>query len=436
MIRKHKRIVDRDVGCLFSIGAFIVNPTPEELKRQGFLRPTVRVNGHMRFLSEKAIAALERLTDVMLRIPSLAGIVSRNEIYREILKTYSEWLDGLLQQTSDQSVDTELFVGAITNELLGLVKNYQFLARIEGIALPDQDVLQLGSTRILHANAVALDDVKFGENLDFASVYEHFKNGLWMICIVKGSPDVAADQFEMRATLTIGILAVAGAILYKGVIWRTRARVVISPLEHRAGTAVLRWDIGGDNPTLNLNWGQEQDLPIKAEAVAYLNQHCFLAQLCSLLERTDRTEIQDAIVRSLYWFADAYRDRNPTMQLIKLWSCAESFFAFGDEQITERNARGIAVLITFALTFNPVEDYAKLKTRLKYLYALRSKAIHRGHFDHVEISDLNDLSRWIAWTIVSMMSLSERGFETMGRVHEEIEKIDQRANSGTISLGG
>jgi hypothetical protein len=156
-----------------------------------------------------------------------------------------------------------------------------------------------------------------------------------------------------------------------------------------------------------------------------LNAHCFLKQLSSLPERTDRTEIQEAIIRSVYWFADAYRDRNPTMQFVKLWSCAECFFAIDNEQITEHNARGIAVLLTFALSINPVDDYPKLKARLKYLYGLRSKALHRARFGHVEISDLNDLSRWVAWVIISMMSLSERGYKKLRPVQEEIARLDQ-----------
>jgi hypothetical protein len=132
--------------------------------------------------------------------------------------------------------------------------------------------------------------------------------------------------------------------------------VVISPLQHGSRTTVLRWDVGGDNPSVAYNWGGEQDLAFKPEMIAHLNQHCFLTQLASLQERPDRSQVEDAIIRSLYWFADAYRDRNPTMQFIKLWSCVECFFAIDKEQITELNARGMAVMLTFVLSVNPAED--------------------------------------------------------------------------------
>jgi hypothetical protein len=201
---------------------------------------------------------------------------------------------------------------------------------------------------------------------------------------------------------------------------------VISPLEHRSPLSLLRWETGGDNPSLSYKWGEEQDLPLSSESVAYLNRVCFLKQLASLPERTDRSELQDAIVRSLYWFADAYRDRNPTMQFVKLWSCAECFFAIQKEEVTKLNVNGIAAVLTFAgFNIMDVEDYPIFKRRLTNLYELRSVALHRAQFDHIQTSDLNDLSRWIAWIIISTVSLSERGYKTLRQVHEQISRLDQ-----------
>jgi hypothetical protein len=120
------------------------------------------------------------------------------------------------------------------------------------------------------------------------------------------------------------------------------------------------------------------------------------------------------------------------MQFIKLWSSAECFFAIDKEEVTELNARGIAVMLTFVVSLNPVKDYVKLRRRLKDLYDLRSKAIHTAQFDHIDISDLNDLSHWVAGVIVSMMSLSERGYKLLRAVHDEIARVDTRAMDGTI----
>jgi hypothetical protein len=130
----------------------------------------------------------------------------------------------------------------------------------------------------------------------------------------------------------------------------------------------------------------------------YLRKECFLGTLTALLERKERSEVEDALVRSLYWFADAHADQNTTMCFIKLWSCVECFFAIADKDVTEANARGLATILTFAgYGLGKVEDYHRLKKRIKSLYNLRCRAIHRAKFDEVQLQDLEDLSQWIAW---------------------------------------
>lgn len=225
--------------------------------------------------------------------------------------------------------------------------------------------------------------------------------------------------------IAVGILGVCGAVLYRGAIWRSRVRAVISPHEHRKAISLLRWESGGDGPSITRRLGREQDLPLNAESVAYVTNEYFLRQMASLPDRKDRTEVQDAIIHALYWFADAYGDRNPTMQFVKLWSCAECFFAIEKEEVTELNAKGIAAILAFAgFRVVEVKEYPDFKSRVKHLYELRSKAVHRAEFGHIEVSDLEDLSRWVAWIIISMMALSERGYRTLPQVKEQISRLD------------
>jgi hypothetical protein len=72
-----------------------------------------------------------------------------------------------------------------------------------------------------------------------------------------------------------------------------------------------------------------------------------------------------------------------------------------------------------------VSDYAAFKRRVKRLYGLRSEAVHRAAFGHIQPLDLNDLSFWIAWIMISMVFLSERGYRTLRQVQEQISRLDQ-----------
>ena len=348
MTPKQKRIVERDVETLFSVRAFLSNPTFEDLERLSPFPPTIRSRRLTLFLSDKGVVALQRLTSLIGSPTLLTGSVSERDISLQTFRSYETWLEKNLQPTGQE------FTEDIVNSLLGIVKDYEFLIQVEGIDLKDQDVLKLGSVRIQRSDRALLEKVKFEGNLELDSIYEQFKDGLWLIGQGKGSPDIASERFELRTVLTTGVLAVCGAILYKGAIWRSRIRAVTSPLENRKAVVSLRWEVGGDNPSYSRSWGEEQDLPLGSESVSYLTQVCFLDQLASLPDRPNRNELQDAIVRSLYWFAEAYRDRNPAMQFIKLWSCAECFFSVegkgtkGCKKVTELNARGIASVLVFA----------------------------------------------------------------------------------------
>jgi hypothetical protein len=200
---------------------------------------------------------------------------------------------------------------------------------------------------------------------------------------------------------------------------------MLSPTEDNSPVSLLMWEYGGNHTSLSRR-GRKQSLPIDASAATYLTQKCFLRQMGSLIDMRDRTELQDAVVRALYWMAAAYQDRNPTMQFVKLWSCLECFFAISEDKITDSNAKGIASIVSFG-GYRVVEpsQYASIKRRAKKLYKLRSKALHRAQFGHIETSDLDQLSSWVAWIIVTMVSLSERGYKTLQQVKEQVLRLDK-----------
>lgn len=417
---KQKRILEIDVETIFSPRALLRGLAFEDAKRLPALHPYVNVKGGTIFLSDKGIGALRRLIQSLTNLPSLANVVSVREINRAVQKSYRTWMERGLQPLGQEFVDD------VVSSLLGDVKLYTFLVQIEGVDLKIQETLQLGTFRLQRSNPTLFDGIKFGGVLDRPTIYSQFKDGSWLIGSVKGSQDVALEQFEYRAELIVGILGICGAILYKGSIWRSRVRAVTSPHGHRKAVSSLRWEDGGENPSLSRNWGSEQDLPLTAESVTYLLEICFLEQLSSLPDIEDRSELQDAIVRSIYWFAESYKDRTPIMQFVKLWTCVECFFAIDKVKITELNAAGISTILTFAgYEIVDPKDYPEFKRRVKKMYDLRSRAVHRAEFGHVETEDLEDLSLWTAWIVISMVSLAEKGYQTLRQVHEQTSRLDK-----------
>lgn len=419
---KQKRTIERDVSTLFSDRALPARPTMEEWTEN----PTVRTDQGDRPLSTVGLAALRRLTSLISDIPEVRDVCSPKEIAEEIFERYSGWV------LRSGKPNGQEFTDDVLSALRAKVKVHELLIAIEGIDLVDQETIDLGSMRICKADRKLLEGVELGGILNPDWVYGLFQDKLWLTGRSEGSPAVALRRFEHRAALTVGLLAVCGALLYKGAIWRSHVRLASSP-SSRATWSILCWERGGAEPHL-INSGEgTQNLPLNAESITYLRRVCFLDRIMALLDEVQRTEVQDAIVRAVYWFGDAHGDRNPVMRFIKLWTCVECFFAIDDTEITEANARGFATLLTF-VGYGIIEpkDYLKFKRRLKSLYELRSRAIHRAEFDLVENADLEEFSHWVAWMIVSMIALAERGYGTLAAVKNQALRLD-RITASTVA---
>lgn len=421
---KTKRMIERDLDALFSPRAFY-SPDIEELKKLGMqvLYREIKYKGRTLFLSETGAAALRRLTRSILELPSLVDAVSQREVATEVKHAYNQWIEQHLQP------DGQEFTDAVAKTLLALVRLYHFLIKLEGLNIKDQDAIELGSVRIQRPDRAVLNKVEAGKVLNPELLFKQFDGGLWLIGKTTGSPDVALERFELQALITVGILAVSGAVLYQGAIWRSHVRALLSPTGHRAPVSLFRWEDTGDGPSLTRKSGVGQDLPIERKSVEYLTTTCFLQEMASLIDKTNRSELQNAIVRALYWMADAYSDRNPMMQFVKLWSCVECFFAITDEKITEANAKGIAAILVFGgYRVIAADKYADTKRRVKQLYKLRSTALHRGRFGHIDSTDIDEFSGWVAWIIITMVSLSVRGYTTLKQVNEQVLRLDRMSD--------
>lgn len=416
---KQKRIVEKDLQTLFSQRAIQKAPTTaEDLKRIIFSYPEIKYKRGTLFLSEDGKNAVERLVKIFSGMTPFDGMVSKQELHSIIIENYQTWLNRDLQPSGKE------FTEKIVSSIISIIKDYGFLVKLEGFDLRDQDSLDLCSFCIQRSNPQLLENIKFEGNLDFETIYKEFKNCIWLIGRSRGSPDVAGDQFDLKALLASGVIGIFGAILYDGAIWRTCVRPITSPNEYRNAVSGLRWEVGGLNPSYSRKFG-DLNLPIDSNQIAYLTKNCFLEELVLLLDKKPCSELENAILRAIYWFADAYRDRNPTMQFIKLWSCIECFFAIEDRQIKELNARGIATVLTFAgYRIISLDEYSQFKKRIEGLYDLRSRALHQGWYQHIGLLDLNNLSRWIAWLVISMVALADRGYTSLRAVYDQTERLD------------
>jgi hypothetical protein len=421
---KQRRTVELDLSTLFSIRGFYPNLTIEKLMQLPPFHPWVkREDGSGLPLSDKGLDALRRIEITLGTLAELRDC-SSHEVAQTIYNEYTQWINRSLQPNAEE------FSEGLINRLRQSVKEYHFLVSIEGVDIDDQEEVRIGSFVLLKATEAFLDTIKFGGGLKTEYVSKNFANSLWLKATCTGSPEIATARFEQKALLTAGLIGVCGSILYQGAIYRTRIDVRASPGGDKTTNSLLRWESNGENPSMAMTWNNRQPIKLDAEAVAYLNQQCLLNKIAQIIDATQRTELQDAIVRALYWFADAHRDRNPTMQFVKLWSCAESFFSIENQGISEIVTRGIATALVFSnYRLISQAEYGSTKRRLKKLYDMRSKSLHRGEYEQVSESDLSEFSRWVAWVIISMTDLNDLKYTSLAKVRDQAERLDHLAKS-------
>lgn len=118
------------------------------------------------------------------------------------------------------------------------------------------------------------------------------------------------------------------------------------------------------------------------------------------------------------------------VKLVKYWSCVEAFFSFDDEKITNAVSAGLASILVFGgFQFIPPSEYGATKKQIVNLYGPRLRAVHRGSHQHATERDVALFSQWVAWIIINMVELAERGYTTLKEVKEQTDRLDRLAKS-------
>ena len=165
---------------------------------------------------------------------------------------------------------------------------------------------------------------------------------------------------------------------------------------------------------------------MNSDLLAHLGDECFFQEISDLIDKDQRNELEESILKSLYWLGEAQKDSSNASSWVKLWSCLECFFTLGEKEITEKNARGIASLILYGGYFHQdYRDYDELKKLIKTYYGLRSKIVHRAEHRHIDDGLLLKLSYLVAWVIITMASLMMRGYTKLAQVREKADIADK-----------
>ena len=300
---------------------------------------------------------------------------------------------------------------------------YWYAAPVNGIEFSGIDRIRLGDMLLVKADEAELKAQGAKPHEDYG-VEDMLGRTPCLIASVYGTESFAKRRFAFRANVVIGVLSAVAAASYERGAAPFRVSLEISAAGARAAARYAYWTEEKPAVTWVRDLSGHQPLILNADMAEFLETAPYVRHAFGLAGRKPLSELEEALVRSFFWFSDAQRDTVPVMQLVKYWSCAEGFFSKKDLAITKRVSEGVACLLIFGVGEKTPEEFKPIANKLSELYDLRSKAVHGALHDHVGPDDIALLSQWMAWMLLGIAGLIvELGYTRLEEVREQTARL-------------
>lgn len=419
---KDKRKLLFAANRLFSAKSLIVPKSIGDIPAKKYFERELRLTGNRTiFLTDFGYEHFRTVVDVMDGADFFEGRAEFSDIWKAWRKAVEKWLsNGLEPESADEVVQ------ALADLVAQDIDDHTFVVPLFGIELDGVDSFALGAMTILRMSVDVFDSagVKH-DHTDVPRLLELNKQYLWLRGTTHGTPSVAQQKFSEQAALTVGMLAITAASMYEWGASGFRIGIAMTP-EGAIGRSVwFSWNERGRGLTTHYASPRGQLFPVNTALGNESDMVRMIYRAFAILQASDRTPLEEAIARAVYWYSDAHSDPVLVMKLVKYWSCVEAFFSFEKEEITHAVSAGLTSILVFGgFHFVPPSEYSAVKKQIVDLYSLRSRAVHRGSHQHTTERDVALFSQWVAWMIISMVGLVEQGYTTLKEVKAQTDRLD------------
>ncbi len=306
--------------------------------------------------------------------------------------------------------------------------DFSFVCRIHGVSLDGLGKVVLGRKVVNKYTTESIPEL-FGLDDEIKeTIIKEFANNLVISGVEKGSQSIAQEKFYYNAELALSVLRLYSCALYDSAINQVRIRLIDNNVySYNRPSCFFRANKENSLTTLTGYSELKQDFKIDSELIQILKTEYFFNEFSYLIDKKEKNELENAVVKSLFWIGEAQTDRSYASVWINLWSCVECFFVFGEDKVTERNASGISSILVYGgYSHEKYNDYKILKSKITKYYGLRSKIVHYAEHTHINEKLLEELSVMVAWVIISIISLIiDRGYTTLAEIQKEAERLDK-----------
>lgn len=425
LTNKDKRKLLFSVERLFSDKSLIVPKSIGDIPAKKYLERELRLTENRAiFLTDDGYKHFRAVVDVMHQADFFNGRAEFSDIWRAWRKVVEKWLSNGLQPGCADEV-----VQALEELVAQEIDNHTFVVPLLGIELDGVVSFALGAMTILPMSVDLFDSagVKH-DHVNVPRLLELNKQYFWLKGTMHGTPSVAQQKFSEQAALTVGMLAITAASMYEWGASGFRIGIVMTAEDATGRSVWFSWDERERGLTTHYTYRRSQPLPVNKALSNESDMVRMVHRAFAILQASDRSPLEEAIARAVYWYSDAHRDPVLVMKLVKYWSCVEAFFSFENEEITHAVSAGLASILVFGgFHFVPLSEYGTVKKQIADLYSLRSRAVHRGSHHHTTEQHVTQFSQWVAWMIITMVALVEAGYTTLKEVKEQTDRLDGQA---------
>lgn len=413
LLPKQKRIIRNNYKILKSLKNYTCKE--DEINKIGLLSSRILVKGKEFYLKQKALDSMKVIVDL------ISEEYKRTIGYDEVFRMSKNAIELYFNESSKNTEDD--FINQLETSLNDIVHVYRFFCRVEGLTLSNINNFKLGS--IILKNFTDGYDERIKEKKIKKEIDLEFKDKLIISGVAEGSEDYALKKFYNDADLSLSILRLYSIAYFARAISEINLRLINNDRMAYKPALCLGWiETESFGYTLIKKIQSKKDLPINREFIHFIESN-FFHEIVSLIDKESRNEIEEALLKSIFWIGEAQKDNVTSSSYVKLWYAIESIFSKNNEELTEKNAKGISsILIYGGYRHEDFDDYNEIKKRIIKYYKIRCKIAHRAEYQNVSKELLREFSYLASWVIIGIVSLLPRGYITLDQIYEQINRLD------------
>ncbi len=179
---------------------------------------------------------------------------------------------------------------------------------MNGFLLDGIDNIVIGNKEVKIYDPKQISNLSGTNDAFHKTITKEFANKLVIIGTEQGSQAIAQEKFYHNSELALSILRLYSCALYSSAIHDIKIQLIPDCDRSHNRPGFFFWSNTEDSlTTLTGYLGSKQDFKINPKLIGELNSNYFFNEVSSIIEKKDKNELENAVVKSLFWIGEAQK---------------------------------------------------------------------------------------------------------------------------------